>query len=838
MNQQPTTSLSLRSRLLTAGLAAIFALAIGQFGSAASAQQPATQKKEKDKPESDQSEIPPLQNPTDEQWLQMGDGFDRIVLVPAAAKDLGRDEIDVIPLEERPLKIRPTQIGEKLSEKVRIVLFGQDTEVDILRTHIKEVKHFEDLLLIEGKKHVDKFEMDRAFEFYNFVANQQPNWRGLDEKLVDFWFHEAERRMIDVSRENEERALHLLHEMRQYCASKGIPEHKETAEKMGRAMERLVDRALESRDFARGRHVMHILELDFPDHPILKVLRTRYVQGSESQPGAAVLQKRAKEKEEQGQLRDASFLIMQAADMWPTLPGVDEDFQRIFGKYPVLHVAVRDLPPRFAPWAPAGSPDARVAQLLHVPLIAVAGVGENTTYDSRLLASDPELAELGRRVTLRVKPGLKWSDGEKPITAMDISRSISARIDPNLPSFDPALASVLKEQRTASINELVVDLKRTQLRPQMNFLFNLAPGHRLLGDRFDENTVVGAGPFRHLRRKNNDIASQARFGEVSFEANQHFFAGKPKISEIVERRYLNGKDAVKALLAGDVALLEHVLPKEIRRIEARGDEFAIVQGAVPGVHVISFDFRARLNRTLRRAMVYAIDRRRIFVDGIWDGTVRAGNDLIDGPFPRGSFAFEPTLEPWPYDPVLAKGLADASKKEAGVQSIRLTMHHPDTEEVRETCRLIKVYWNAIGIDLELVAMPQQELEEKVALGRRFDLVYRIGYVRDPVLDAARLLCLGQPISAEGAMPNAASAWLRQNLRELEFATSWDVAINKIKLIQHQARDDVAMIPLWQLNDYAAYQKRLRGVVDHSLGIYQDAENWQIEPWYRKDNFKP
>jgi hypothetical protein len=106
-----------------------------------------------------------------------------------------------------------------------------------------------------------------------------------------------------------------------------------------------------------------------------------------------------------------------------------------------------------------------------------------------------------------------------------------------------------------------------------------------------------------------------------------------------------------------------------------------------------------------------------------------------------------------------------------------------------------------------------------------------------VLDAARTLCLGQPISPEGmVMPNAGTPWLRQNLRDLEFATGWPLAQSKLQLLQQQARDDVGIIPLWQLNDYFAYNhKRLKGVIDEGpLGIYQNAELWSVTPWYRRD----
>src|SRR6185295_16133465 len=103
--------------------------------------------------------------------------------------------------------------------------------------------------------------------------------------------------------------------------------------------------------------------------------------------------------------------------------------------------------------------------------------------------------------------------------------------------------------------------------------------HRLQGDRFEQTTAVGAGPFRVLGRRTEN--------EVYMLANRHFYSGTPKVAEIVERRYTSGKDAVKALLAGDVALVEHVPAKELKRIESRSNEFTVVRSAVPALHSIA-----------------------------------------------------------------------------------------------------------------------------------------------------------------------------------------------------------------------------------------------------------
>jgi ABC-type transport system substrate-binding protein len=733
--------------------------------------------------------------------------------------------VDVEMLSERP--IPKIVAGTPQDARYRVTLAtGAHEVVDVRRNKIVEVKYLEDLLIEQARRAMVKGNMDQAFELLNAVAERQPEWASLHPALAEFWYREAETRMTKLE---YERAIDLLHEMKQYCEAHNTPEHEYTRNLMGFALKGVIDSAVNNKEFMLARPRLFRMEKDYPGHPMIKTLYDKLIYGTEAQPGAERLRQQAKEREAAGQLREAAFLILQAADMWPRLPDLESDFTRIFGKYPILHVAVRDLPVRFSPWSAPGTADARVAQLLHLPLMEVSGVGENTKYSSRIL-EEPELRELGRQINLRVKPGLLWSDGEKLITGHDVARSITTRADRHIPNYDAALASALKEVRVPSVGEVIIDLNRHSLRPQSNFLFNLAAGHRLQSDRFVQTASVGAGPFRTLGRRTET--------EVYMLANRHFYSGTPKIAEIVERRYPSTKEAVKALLTGDVSVLEHVPPKDRKRIEARSDEFTLVRGAVPALHAIAFDFRTRFelqNWALRRAMVYAIDRLSILEGSILGGPSSDGDELVNGAFPKGSFAFEPGIEPWPWDPVLAKGLVDAAKKELRVQSLNFRLHYPEVDEAREACQFIKQYWSIIGIDVELKPMAAQLLEEEIANGQRFELVYRIHYVRDPVLDAARVLCLGPPIAPDGAvMPNAASAWLRQNLRDLEFATDWPIAREKLKLIQHQARDDVALIPLWQLNDYYAYHNRLEGVVDHSIGMYQDAEKWRIQPWYRKD----
>jgi len=763
----------------------------------------------------EEEQLPPPQNIeafTPDDWLNRVEPFDRLIISHHGKTII----LDVYPIDERPLELHPgakqMQIGKP--DTIRVVPVGTGEEYEVLRQYIKEVKHWEDLLLEQGEKYLKQGDLGIAFDFYHRVATRSPWWPGLSRKLQDFLSEEARIRRL---RHEHERALVLLHELSQLN-----PNYPNLKKDIGITVDHLIATAYEDRrDYRMARHYLGILKRDYADHPIALKWERRMSED------AGKLVREALAADRAGNARDACLKIQQAAHIWPDHPIVKEQFDRLFGRYPILYVGVRDLPRRFDPWAPPGTADNRVARLLYVPLTEVTGVGENTKFSYPLLDGEPQLTELGRRIVIQIRPGLRWSDGLQPITAMDVSRALTARCNPDLPGYDAALASVLTDVSVPQPYQVVVDLNRTQLRPQTDFLFYLS-GSVVAADESDVVELAKAsssGPYRVLER----TSSEARF-----QANKFYFSGKPKIAEIVERPYPDARRGIEALLAGDVALLEHVPARYRKRLERHGN-IKIIRCGVPALHVIAFDFRRPEfhSRTLRRAMAAAIDRLPILEKVLLEAKSDDENCLVNGPFPRGTYAYEPSVPEFRYEPELAAGLASVAKRELGRRNIRLTLHYPDVDEARLACKYIKVYWEKIlGITIELRPWPYQELEEQIALGRRFDLVYRIIYVADPVLDAARVLCLGPPITREGmAMPNCASAWLRQLLSDLALATDWKTAREKLRDIQFRARSDVAIIPLWQMTDYYAYdQALLGGPQDGAPTLYHNVQNWEAKPW--------
>jgi len=74
----------------------------------------------------------------------------------------------------------------------------------------------------------------------------------------------------------------------------------------------------------------------------------------------------------------------------------------------------------------------------------------------------------------------------------------------------------------------------------------------------------------------------------------------------------------------------------------------------------------------------AIDRRTLLEEVILRHPPDDVNLVADGPFLKGSFVDATGVEPFEYNPLLAKGLVAAARKEMGGNPIRLTLEYPAT----------------------------------------------------------------------------------------------------------------------------------------------------------------
>jgi hypothetical protein len=166
---------------------------------------------------------------------------------------------------------------------------------------------------------------------------------------------------------------------------------------------------------------------------------------------------------------------------------------------------------------------------------------------------------------------------------------------------------------------------------------------------------------------------------------------------------------------------------------------------------------------------------------------------------------------------LANQAKKANQPEPKLETI--VIGYPPTEVARIAIQAIGMQLEVIKLKVELRELPPDKLSDQDG---GCDFVYRELAVNEPLADAPKLL------GVKGLFSES-SPYVGLALRRLEATGNWQDASLALKDLHRITYDDVTVLPLWQLAEYYAYRKWLRGVGDQIVTLYQNVENWQIAP---------
>ncbi len=311
------------------------------------------------------------------------------------------------------------------------------------------------------------------------------------------------------------------------------------------------------------------------------------------------------------------------------------------------------------------------------------------------------------------------------------------------------------------------------------------------------------------------------------------------VRRLRELTYPHARAMVGALVQGEVSMAAHVPVDQVAVLQTSAG-IKVGKYTDPLLHMIALDGRNPVlkNRSLRRGLSHAINRRVLLEETLLHRPVDATNNVADGPFPRGSYADAPGLKPLEYNPGLAVMLVAAARKELGGAAIELRFEYPAIPEAQAVAPLIAEAFRFAGVRIETLERPESQLETELRTGRRFDLAYRAVRCGEPVLDAGLLLCPGydSPPDAD-ALASAASTRILQLLLELERAADASTARGLAIQVDRESRTELPVLPLWQMADHYAWRTRLTGPGETADHLYQGIETWEIRPWIGSDPWK-
>lgn len=384
----------------------------------------------------------------------------------------------------------------------------------------------------------------------------------------------------------------------------------------------------------------------------------------------------------------------------------------------------------------ASNTDTAVSRLLFGGLLKYDNNGKLVGDLAESWVVDPA----GTTYTIKLRPNVKWHDGEK-VTSADVVFTIQAIQNPDTKS--PYNLSWQGVVATAPDPSTVV---LTLSNPLTSFAYSLTQGiipkHRLgavpfaqlRSNEFSSRQPIGTGPFVWGGVINLETVGDIQRQRIAFRANEDYHLGAPKISRYIIETYPAQADIVNALKAGRInsatlASLDDVSESELRELNVFNVPL------MSGVYIFFNNSRVPLNdKTVRQALVRGIDTKAL--------RAQLGYPVIavDEPFLKDHVTYDPARKQAAVNRTEAAALLDKagwaktegsfirSKDQKSLEFVLLTEENSDYARLADALQRQLV---DIGVKLTVTVKGGREFQQAL-LSHDYDaLLYDVSIGEDP-----------------------------------------------------------------------------------------------------------
>lgn len=354
------------------------------------------------------------------------------------------------------------------------------------------------------------------------------------------------------------------------------------------------------------------------------------------------------------------------------------------------------------------------------------------------LAESWEISEDKLVITFHLRHGVMWQDGV-PFTAHDCMFTYQKMIDPNVGTPYSQNFLRVKEAKVIDDYTFQVSYEEPYAPALESWGMGIIPKHIL--EHEDLNTTkynqspVGTGPYRLKEWKQNEI--------VILEANDKYFEGRPYIDQYVFRII---PDLATMFLELQAEGIDHMglTPFQYTRqtdTDFFNNNFRKFRYPSFGYTYMGYNLNDPKfsDKRVRQALTYAIDR-----EGIIKGVLFGLGQICTGPFPPESWAYNPDVKKYPYDPNRAKMLLSQAgwqdtdgdgilDKDGAGFSFTLATNQGNQNRIK-CAEIIQQNLKEIGIEVKISVYEWQALLHDFIEQRRFDAII-LGWAlsRDPDL---------------------------------------------------------------------------------------------------------
>ena len=623
---------------------------------------------------------------------------------------------------------------------------------------------------------------------------------------------------------------------------------------MGSTLDALIKDAVQAGDYPKARYLIERLSRYFPQHEIATGWVTRLKQMMNDKLAEA------RQLSEERRFHDASIAAQAADFIWRTTGNQRAEYSRYVSRYQTLRVPVR----RFSGEEIVSPIELEAAgrhrELTSVQLFEPTTVDDLTYYQSSFFEQwDPR--DLGREVVFSLRQSRPYWQTQPVLTANQVADSLARLLDPDKDSFNPRLASFVREFSVRSPTELQISFNRVPLNLEALFRFPVSTDTH---HSADGNAAVGHVLSRRFQLVENE--PDRRVYRRTIAEPDGLIPTQYHVAQIDEIRFTDRHEEIRAFQRHKVDILPYLLPWEIDIFKA-ADRAFVQQYAIPTSHVIVFNptSDAVSNAQLRRGLSFGVDRENLLKKVILRDPEMKYGRVASAPWNSSSYANSPLVDAPVYDHYLSyllrlaaleqlripdkqKFVADAkartleAKQEWNEETYRLdhvaeikaAAAHIKLPKLRMVCDPDEVVmlaaekmvtrWKLLGFDIELI--PGDTKAARFGDGD-WDLMYRRSRMQEPLFDLWELLLTDGTfdVSRLSSYPD----WMRQELINLDYATSFLDAQDRLFLIHRHMTAQGFLIPLWEIDDFIVFQKNLAGFETRPVSIYHGVERWLVKP---------
>ncbi len=458
----------------------------------------------------------------------------------------------------------------------------------------------------------------------------------------------------------------------------------------------------------------------------------------------------------------------------------------------------------------------------------MAGNVVNQIFDS-LLAVDNETGELvaalgteweisedGLEYDFTLRDGVTFHDGT-PFNAEDVVATFEAGADPVNAYFD---------QYEGVTVEVIDDLHVKLITDDPDVLFmrllselpiisaeQFAEG----GNQAIEDFPIGTGPFKFVE--------WVKGSRIVLQANPDYWEeGKPHVAEVIFRPIPESSTRLAAIQTGEVHIVNRLSSDEAKQLlGVQGVQ--VVRYPTDRVYYIAFNNLTTgvgaptEDPRVRQAMNLAVDRQAI-IDGLFDGFA----DLSNGFVTPQNLGYDPSVEPFPYDPERARELLAEAGYPDGFE-IGMACPIGAYTNFEEVCQAVAGYLAEVGITMEGGEVQLMESGVFWDLEANKELVPLFG----DSWSASEGEAYPRLFGALGGMDASYSAWsdpvIDDYLVQISQEFDREARAELYGELQHYMIEDPSFIYLYVPNTFEAINEAVQGYVPNA-----------VEQYYLKDVF--